>query len=341
MDWLPGEVRATIVGFLAAVTVLVVLFWLVGFDATIAALTKADPALLVPIVIVALVWLTAWGMALRTVLDVLHVQSSPQKSFLVYASATFANNVTPFGQAGGEPFSALLISRANDCEYETGLAAIASVDALNFVPSITFALLGIAYYAATFTVGRRVEFAATAVIALAVTVSFIAVVGWRRRSRIERVTVTTITPIGRKIGRALPRMSPPKPAAIRRRVSGFFHAIERVATDRRGLAIALGFSALGWLLLSVSLWTSLYSLGHAVPFAVILFVVPAGSIAGVAPLPGGLGGVEAALVLLLVPTTGVPAAAASAAVVIHRGATYWLPVLVGGGAAASLEATDM
>ena len=340
MDRVPGEVRATAVGFVAAVLVLAALFWFVGFDEMLAALVLADRVALVAVVAIAFAWLASWGMALRTVLRVLDVPSTPGRAFLVYASATFANNVTPFGQAGGEPFSALLISRATDCEYETGLAAIASVDALNFVPSIGFALAGVAYYATVFTVGRRVGVAATTVVALALVVPLAAYLAWRARERIETAVVRWFVPLGRRLARFVPRVEPPGPEAVRNRIEGFFRAIERVAADRRSLATALTFSALGWLLLSLSLWTALYALGATVPFAVLLLVVPASSIAGATPLPGGLGGVETALVLLLVSTTGVSAATASAAVLIHRGATYWLPVLVGGGAVATLEAVE-
>ena len=340
MDGIPGEVRATVVGFVVAAVVLLALFWLVGFDEMLSALVIADRIALVAVVAIALLWLVAWGMALRAVLLVLDVPSTPRRAFLVYASATFANNVTPFGQAGGEPFSALLISRATDCEYETGLAAIASVDALNFVPSIGFSLVGIAYYATVFTVGQRVELAATTVVALAVVIPLLVYLAWGARERLEALAVRGIVPLGRRIARYLPRVRPPDPAAVRERIDGFFRAIERIAASRRGLATALFFSALGWLLLSASLWTSLYSLGEFVPFAVMLFVVPASSIAGATPLPGGLGGVETALVLLLVSTTPVGLATASAAVLIHRGATYWMPVLLGGGAAATLEAAE-
>jgi len=56
----------------------------------------------------------------------------------------------------------------------------------------------------------------------------------------------------------------------------------------------------------------------------------------VTPLPGGLGGLEAAFITLLVPTAGVPASVATAGVLIYRGATYWLPILVGGGVATVL-----
>lgn len=89
----------------------------------------------------------------------------------------------------------------------------------------------------------------------------------------------------------------------------------------------LGLSLVGWLFQTAAL---LAALGHAVPIYVALFAIPLGNLAGATPLPGGLGGIEAAFVALLVPTTGIAAPAATAAVLIYRGVIYWLPVVTGG-----------
>ncbi|MFC4550320.1 MULTISPECIES: lysylphosphatidylglycerol synthase transmembrane domain-containing protein [Halorussus] len=340
MDVDLGEARSVAVGFGAAVVVLLGLYSLVGLDDVAAALTHADLPLVAAVCVVAVGWLLAWSLALRTVLSVIAVTVSVPRAFLLFSGATFANNITPFGQAGGEPFSALLVSRTTGTEYENGLAAVASVDTLNFVPSVSFALVGVGYYTAKFTVGDRVEFAAVSLVALALAVPAAAYLAWRNRDRAADLAVGVVGRVGGTLGRVLPRVDPPEEATIRRRISGFFAALERVAGDRHQLALALAFSAFGWLLLSVSLWLSLLALGHQVPFAAALFVVPLASVAGVTPLPGGLGGVEAALVVLIVPVTGVDAQTAAAAALIHRGATYWLPVLIGGSATAMLEADN-
>jgi glycosyltransferase 2 family protein len=335
-----GDLRTITVGFVAAVAVLLVVFWAVGIDRVASALAVTDGRVVVLVCLVALAWLFSWAMSLRTVLGILGVRISPLRAFLLYAGATFANNVTPFGQAGGEPFAALLISRTTDAEYETGLGAIASVDAINFVPSISFALVGVAYYATVLTVGDTIEMVAVFIVALAMAVPVAAVVGWRNRNRVESSIAASIVPAVDVIARVVPKVKPTTRPAVERRIQGFFRAIERVADDRQRLTLAIFFSASGWLLSSVSLWLSLYALGHPVSFAAVLFVVPIGSIAGVAPLPGGLGGVEAALVILLVPITGVTAATAGAAAVIYRGATYWLPVMFGWTATVMLEADN-
>jgi hypothetical protein len=341
MDVDLGDARSILVGFGAGVVVLLALYSIVGLEDVVAALSRADPLLVAAVCVVSVGWLVAWGMALRTVLAVIAVEVSVSQAFLLFSGATFANNVTPFGQAGGEPFSALLVSRTTGTEYEKGLAAVASVDTLNFVPSISFALVGVGYYATRFTVGDRVEVAAASLVALALAVPAVAYLGWRNRHRVSDLVVGGVIRAGGALGRVVPGVDPPGESQVRHRIEGFFAALERVAGDHHQLALAVSFSALGWLLLSVSLWFSLGALGHWVPFAAALFIVPLGSVAGVTPLPGGLGGVEAALVLLIVPVTGVDAQTAAAAALLHRGATYWLPVLLGGSATAMLEADNV
>ncbi|MFB6267128.1 MAG: YbhN family protein, partial [Halodesulfurarchaeum sp.] len=332
------DLPKVLLGFLGTLVVLGALVAFVGVGDFLAAFRLLDLRALLVLAGVGIAWLVSWGLSLRTVLRSLALPVSTADSVLLYASAAFANNVTPFGQAGGEPISALLISRTTDTEYEQGLAAIASVDSLNFVPSIVLALLGLAYYVARFTVGDRILLVLGVVIALAVGIPLAGYLVWRHRERVKGLAVRALTPAIQAVARVVPSVGTPESIHVHDRIAGFYRAIGRVATGRGNLLLALGFSAIGWLLLCLALWLSLWALGHPVPVAIVFVVVPVGTIASIAPLPGGAGGVEAATVLLLVPTTGVTAATAGAAAIIYRGATYWLPTVLGGLAAAWLQA---
>ena len=326
------QLRATVVGFLGAFAVLGVLLYLVGVGDLLEVLRGARPGVVALVVLVTLGWLVAWGVALRTVLGVIGVRISVVRAFLVLSGAMFSNNVTPFGQAGGEPVSALLIAKAADTEYENGLAAIASVDTLNFVPSISLALVGAGYFATETTFGTRLRFATAVVVVLALAVPMAGYLGWRNRYALERRVVGAVVPAVRRITDALPVFSPPDAAAVESRIGQFFAAIERVAADRTAIAVALAASTLGWTLQMVGLYLAFRAVGQSVPLSAMLFVVPMGAIAGVTPLPGGAGGIEAVLVAVLaaLPAVSVPASVALAAVVIYRGAVFWVPVLVGG-----------
>jgi uncharacterized protein (TIRG00374 family) len=332
-----GDRRTTITGFAGALIVLAILFWFVGISEITQILSQAKLPYVAAVVVFAILWMCCWGMSLHTVLHALGSSVRARSAILVFTAAVFSNNITPFGQAGGEPVSALLISEAADSEYETGLAAIASVDTLHFVPSIGLATIGLGTFAVrSVTVDRNFYFAAIAVGLLATVFLGGALLGWRYRYEIEQTVVRVVTPIVQWLWGVLPRMDPPTRKDVKRSVEGFFTAIDRVAGSRRTILLASLYSTAGWLSLSTALWLSLASLGHAVPFVAALIVVPVGSIAAITPLPGGLGGIEAAFIGLLISTTSVAAPVAGAAIVIYRLGTYWLPVAVGGSTAAML-----
>ena len=328
-----AKLRTTILGFLGTFAILGLLLYFVGVDGLIGELQQADAPTVGLVVLVTLCWLAAWGFGLRTVLGVLGVEVSAMKSFFILNGAMFSNNVTPFGQAGGEPVTALLISKMTDTEYERGLAAIASVDSLNFVPSITLALGGAAFYATQTTFGRRLQLATAAIVALSLAVPILGFVGWRKRRTIRNTVARLLAPTLQRVARYVPADVSLSRENVEKRIGQFFDSIERVATDRRGLALTLTASTVGWTFQMVALWLAFVSIGSPVPFSILLFAIPVGAIAGATPLPGGAGGIEIVLVGVLsaVPGVAISGETALAAVVIFRGAIYWVPVVIGGG----------
>lgn len=331
------DLRGVAIGFTAAIAILAGLVYLVGVDGVIAALGMLGPRDVLLLTLATLGYLLAWGMALRTVLAALDVETTYVHAILLFCAATFANNITPFGQAGGEPFSALLVARSTDSEYESSLAAIVSVDAINFIPSIALSSVGLAYYVAVVTVGDRLLLVSGVVAGLAIGVPLIGYGLWIIRSRLQQAIVGVLYPVSAAISRLVPSLPVPSRPNIRARVRGFFRAIERVADSRVTLLEALFFSTAGWLCLALTLWFALAAVGHGVPIAAALIAAPVAAIASVTPLPGGLGGVELAVVLIIVPITTVSAEVAASAALIYRGATYWFPTIVGGLAAGWLE----
>ncbi|WP_247730114.1 lysylphosphatidylglycerol synthase transmembrane domain-containing protein [Halovivax limisalsi] len=327
-----GRTRLTaILAAIGAIAVFAGLLFVVGAGRVVDALFAADPLLIAATLGVAVCWLAAWGLMLRTVLGTLDVSISPVSSFFVYSGAMFANNVTPFGQAGGEPVAALVISKVTDSRYETGLAGIASVDVLNVIPSVSLIVVGVGYYATTAALGQRLETALTSGLFIMAGIVLVVAFLWSARAWLVDRLPAAISGVAARIGRS--RVDPAAlEESIAGRLEGFVENVERVATDRLRLTAVLGLSLAGWLLQAVALLVAFLAVGHSIPFYVAIFVIPLANLAGAAPLPGGLGGIEAAFVALLVPTTGVAASAVTAAVLIFRGAVYWQPVLIGGAA---------
>jgi len=334
-----GDRWATAVLFGLALLVLGGLVWLAGVDDTLAALARARPPIVAVVVALAVTWLVTWGLSLHVVLDALGSPISAQKAVLVFTAAMFSNNITPFGQAGGEPVSAILISEAAESEYETGLAAIASVDTLHFVPSIGMALTGITLLAMqAASISRDLYFSVAVLAGLFTLVVGIATLVYHYHHRIEKAIATAVTPIVQLVSRVIPGRSQPNRAAVTDRIGSFFESIDRIGTERRALVLAGGFSTLGWAILAITLWVSATAVGAAIPLAAALIAVPIGLIAGATPLPGGSGAIETAIAAILVSLTTISNGSAVAAVLIYRLATYWLPTVVGGLVAAGLGA---
>jgi uncharacterized protein (TIRG00374 family) len=328
-----ANVVATAAGLAAALAVFAVMFWLVDARAVYAAVTRADLGLLGVVAATILLWNLSWGLALYNVLRAQGLPVSVPLAAVVNAAGAFANHVTPLGQAGGEPVTAYLLARNTDTDYEVSLASIASLDAINVVPSLAFATAGALYFLLART-GVDLGVLPLAVLAVAVSLPVLVAVAWRRRERV----VAGLTRLVRRVAGALPRVSPAAADGVGERVAGFAAAVERVATDRRRLAAALGFSALGWALQSVGLWVTFLALASSIPPYVPFFVLPLGKVGGVVPTPGGLGGAEAINVTLLVALTDAGAATIAAAVTLHSVGGYLLTTGVGAAATGVLGA---
>ena len=87
------------------------------------------------------------------------------------------------------------------------------------------------------------------------------------------------------------------------------------------------------MLFALPLYFSGIALDLSVSLLVVFFVVPATVVVSFAPLPGGLGAIEGALVLLLTALAAMSAGEALAVTTLYRLTSYWLVVGVGGIAA--------
>ncbi|WP_246985619.1 lysylphosphatidylglycerol synthase transmembrane domain-containing protein [Halorientalis marina] len=272
------------------------------------------------------VGLVAWGKAWQVVLEVADIREPFRRLVVTYFAATFANYVTPLGQAGGEPFIAYVLSRDTDASYEESLASVVTADLLNLLPFFSFAAVGMGWLLWQANLPTAARPLAMGLLALAVGVPAFAMVGWRFRGRLAAGVLRLVAPVARRT----PRLTV---AGIRERMRDLGAAFDRIASDPRALARALVFSYVGWVFFAAPLFFAGRTVGIAIGPLLILFIVPASTIAGIVPSPGGLGGVELALTGLLIALVGLSEADAYAVSLVYRVASYWFAILVGGLAA--------
>ncbi|MFB6075310.1 MAG: YbhN family protein [Haloarculaceae archaeon] len=316
-------------GFLVAGVLLALAAVGIGLGDLERSLADARPAWVLAGCVSTLLCLAAWGRAWQVVLGVAGVEASYRRLVVTYLAATFANYVTPLGQAGGEPFIAYVLSRDTEAEYEEALASVVTADLLNMLPFFTFSGVGFAALLWQASLPSSLKPLAGGLFGLAVGVPVVAVVGWRYRRPIGRLVLRVAAPVARRT----PRFSL---ASLRQRMADLNDAFERIARDRRALAQALVFAYVGWVFFALPLYFVAVSLDLSIPLLLVLFIVPASTLAGVVPSPGGLAGVEFALAGLLIGLVGVGRADAYAASLLYRVASYWFALLVGGVATLSV-----
>jgi uncharacterized protein (TIRG00374 family) len=311
------------VGFVVAAILLYLLGFVAGWDKIVTTLRDARPRWLALACLSTLCGLVAWGKAWQVVLAVIGIEVRFRRLVVTYFAATFANYVTPFGQAGGEPFIAYVLSQDTDASYEDSLASVVTADLLNLLPFFNFAAVGLAVLVLRAQLPATVRPLAVGLTALAVAIPAIVYVGWNYKESIEAGTLRVLSPIARRTDRL-------SVEGARGRIDRFYDSLEVLAAEPRELLYALVFSYVGWVLFALPLYFAALTVGQEIDPLVVLFIVPASTVAGVLPTPGGTGGVETVLVLLLGPLVGLTVPAAAAMALVYRIASYWFAIVVGG-----------
>jgi uncharacterized protein (TIRG00374 family) len=269
------------------------------------------------------VCLVAWARAWQVVLGVVGIPVSFRRLVVTYYAATFANYVTPLGQAGGEPFIAYVLSRDTDASYEDSLASVVTADLLNLFPFFSFAGIGFATLLYQASLPARVRPLALGLGAMAAGVPLLAAGAWRFRFRLGRLVIRLATPVVERT----PRFTAD---SLRARLRELNASFERIAADPRALVRALFYSYVGWVFFALPLYFAGLALDVPISLLLVFFIVPASTLAGLVPSPGGLGGVEAALLILLVAVAGLTQPTGFAVALLYRVESYVFALVAGG-----------
>ena len=150
-------------------------------------------------------------------------------------------------------------------------------------------------------------------------------------SKLVWIILAVVVLAGVVIGLALavPRLRRLAAAKLRPRIRDVWGNLRQVASSPRKLVLLLGGALGRELLIAMALSVSLRAFGDHLRLPVIIVVIVlAAIVGGVAPSPGGMGVVEAGMILGLT-AAGVSEADATAAVFIQRLFTSYLPPIWG------------
>jgi hypothetical protein len=314
------------IGFVVALVILYLFGRVIGWGEISRTFADADVKWLLLALASTAVGLVAWAKAWDVILSLFDIDIPLPHLVVTYYAATFADYVTPLGKAGGGPLIAYILSTDDRINYQESLASVTSADLLNLLPYFGFALIGAAGLLVRGGLTRQANLlgAGLAVVAMSVTAG--GYVTWRHQSSVTTAIVSLLSPVAS-------RLSFLEIDSIRSSIQGFFTEINRISNHPRVLGRTLVFSVVGWIFFAAPLYFAGQTVGVAIDPFVVMFIVPASTVAGFVPTPGGVGGVEVALVGLLVAIASIPAGTAAAVALVYRFASYWFILAVGGIAA--------
>ena len=128
---------------------------------------------------------------------------------------------------------------------------------------------------------------------------------------------------------AVPRWRRLAAAKLRPKASEVWGHLKVLSTHPRNLVEIFGGEILGQLLVAMALGASLHAFDEHLSLAALLIVLTLGSmLGGISPVPGGMGVVEAGMIIGLT-AAGIPESQAVAAVFVQRLFTAYLPPIWG------------
>jgi uncharacterized protein (TIRG00374 family) len=313
-------------GFVVAVVLIYLLGAVVGWERTVEGLRMADPWWVLAALASTVLGLVAWGKTWQVVLSAVGVSVRFRKLVVTFFAATFANYVTPMGQAGGEPFIAFILSRDTDADFEQSLASVGIADVLRILPFLNVGLVGLGYLVWQADLPEGLEVFAYLLVAFAVAMPLGVVLAWRYRAGLRRGVLWGVGPLTRRTERY-------SRESIDERIGRLYESLDVIRESPRELAVAVVFAYVGWVFFALPLYFSGLALELFVPLWLVCFLVPIAVIAGSTPLPGGLAAIEGTLVALLVALRPFTGGEALAVTTVYRLTSYWFVVVFGGLAA--------
>ncbi|WP_411967922.1 lysylphosphatidylglycerol synthase transmembrane domain-containing protein [Haloferax sp. YSSS75] len=323
------DVWRTAAGVVLALTGFAIYVWFVGVTDVVDAVRSVSPRDIASLVVLGLLPIVVWGAGLWLLLHRIGARVGLWDATVLFAATGFVNAVTPFGQSGGTPVSSLLVAWEADIDYESAFAAVASLNVLVRLASLSLAFLAVVVYASRLVpVGQN---RSTATIIVGVTLTFLVVGGvlWVARHDVAPVAGRALGRLTARVGHWIPGVTPPSPASVVNRVERFVATLDVLASDPWRLVAVFALATFGQVSVAAALWTALDTLGVDQPLLAVFLVVPLAKVSGVVPTPGGLGSAEVVLSGLLAAMLGVPTASATAAALVYRGTVYWVPTALG------------
>jgi uncharacterized membrane protein YbhN (UPF0104 family) len=302
------RLRRRVLQVMALLVVVGLVAWLApGLGEVRARLSSADPVWLAVGVVLELFSCLSYVLMFKPVFC---PRMTWRSSFELGMSELAVGSIVPASGAGGLALGAWALSKGGMPGVEIARRSVAFFVIKSSVNFVAVIVVGVAMFLG---VGPSTPVWLTlgpAVLALVVlaAVPLIGLLGHPERPRWLALAVSSLGDGVREAGRVVKRH------------------------DWRVIAGAIGY----WIFDNAVIWACFKAFGESPAITLVMMGYLIGQLGGLLPLPGGIGGIDGGLIGTMI-VYGLPAAAVAASVLAYRVILFWLPLLLGSVAFASLR----
>jgi len=246
-----------------------------------------------PVLIYAFTW--------KEVFEISGIELSYINSLRVVFANIFVNNVTPFGNIGGEAAVTYIISNTTDYSPGKIFSSILMSSIINFAPLGSILILGL------LLTGQY-----TILISLTIFLSIIVIL---RKHLIRK--------------KNLPNFFNRIPQRVLKFFKDFMGASSNLLEHKLKLIFLLGITHFAIIFDVISIVIIAEAYGGDIFSPLILLVVPLSRVANYFPTPGGSGSYEAMMIGLLTIIMNLEPIVAISTVITYRAVTYYIGLLLG------------
>lgn len=291
--------RRAVASILLTTSILAVLIILGDPNKLLTKITKADPIFLVLALVSANIPLLIFGLVWKKVLKIIGVELDFKLLYQVLLANTFLNNITPFGNIGGEAAATYYLSKITGKPPAKLFSAVFTASLINFTPLATLLVFGLA-------LSGKWSYLAGLVILTCI----LAVL---KKQRVKKLRIPYVKSF----------------ESIRSFLQQFKNSLNNISDRKVELFPYIIFTHLFLIfdILSVILIGQAYNINLVNPL--ILVIVPLARVANYLPTPGGSGPYELTFAFLLDSFLEIGLDSGILIAVTYRVLTYYVGLFLG------------
>lgn len=271
-----------------------------------------------------LVWLVKW----KILTNAIHLDAKTHHMFPILLSGIFVNTVVPSARVGGVPLRAYMFSRIGGIPSDKSFATVAADRALDGIPLVLIIFSALAMVLLTWSLPLYIIILLSLTAALIAFVAITFIYVCLRPDPARRLVMWFV----RRLRRIIERFRPIDYVEEKAEefMKGFSRGARTILRKKRYVAPALTLSFVYWFLAIVRMYLVFLALDQTISFGAIGIAITVGLALHAVPIPGGLGFVEGAYVLIF-SAAGVPPQVSLTAALLDRGISFWFTGLISGG----------